>query len=138
MLYIPYVECDTSPFTVTFHLVSYNAISYKKYLSILHLHDIMCCVAPVQRKKKLRLGKVISEGKARTSSTLTFNQSSKKGFILRWHQILVFLPLSLHKTQPLQLAVLRSGNPSPSCWHGRAELMLNIVTVTAKMDFFRK
>lgn len=52
MLYILYVEYDTSPFTVTFNLVRYNAISYKKYLSVLHLHDVMYCVAPVQRKKK--------------------------------------------------------------------------------------
>lgn len=52
MLYIPHVECDTLPITITFNLVSYNAVSYKEHLSTLHLHDVIYCVAPVQRKKK--------------------------------------------------------------------------------------
>lgn len=64
MLYIPYVEYDTPPFTVTFNLVSYDAISYKEYLSIFHLHDVLCCVAPVQRKKKNKdLGKSLTSDK---------------------------------------------------------------------------
>lgn len=134
MLYIPYVEYDTPPFTVTFNLVRYNAISYKKYLRILHLHDVMC--SSCSEKKKIKTWESNFPRKGKKLINIHFNQSSKKGFILWWHKILVFIPLSLHKTQPLQPAVLRSGDPSPSCWHGRTELMLNIVTVTAKIRFF--
>lgn len=51
-------------FHITFNLVSYNAISYKEYLSIFHLHDVLCCVAPVQREKKNKdLGKSLTSDK---------------------------------------------------------------------------
>lgn len=95
----------------------------------------MYCVAPVQKKKKL--GRVT--GFWQDSSILTFNQSSKRGFMLWWHKILVFLPLSLPKIQPLQPAILRSGNPSSSYWcgiSGSTELTLNIVTIPAKIHVF--